>query len=86
MNTIARENRLESYIQRPLTKRQREILEVLGDKEMTARQICQKMRHTDMNFVRPRLTELERMGKVEIIGKAYDKLTQRNTSLYRRVK
>lgn len=81
---ISKECRKESYTQRPLN-RKKQILQIMGDKEMTARQVCRKMKHTDLNFVRPRLTEMVEEGLLEVVGKAYDKATERNVSVYRRI-
>lgn len=53
---------------------------------MTAREICMKLGSNDMNYVRPRLTELVQMGKIEIIGKKLDTETDRNTSVYQVVR
>ena len=78
-----KETRFESYIARPI--RANEILELLGDDELTARQIMQKSKYSDMNAIRPRLTELKESGKVEVVGKAYDTATRRNVALFKAV-
>lgn len=49
---------------------------------MTAREVCSKLGSNDMNYVRPRLTGLVQMGKIEIIGKKRDSVTNRTTSVY----
>lgn len=82
---ITEETRLESYLKTPTSKRQQMILEALGSKEMTARMIAQKLGFSDLNAVKPRLTELKSSGHVEACGKAYDMLTNRNVALFRRV-
>jgi len=82
----AQQTRLESYITRPQKTRKQQILEILGDREMTARMILKQMKHTDMNFVRPRLTEMVKDGILEICGSAFDKETDKNTVIYRRKK
>lgn len=84
MNRIAKENRVDSYIQRPL-RRYDLILKEMGDKEVTARSLAYAMGYQDLNAVRPRLTELERKGIIRICGKAYDTISKRNVSVYRRV-
>lgn len=81
---ISKECRKESYIQRPLS-RKKQILQIMGDKEMTARQVCRLMKHTDLNFVRPRMTEMVEEGLLEVVGKAYDKATERNVSVYKAI-
>jgi hypothetical protein len=82
----AQQTRLESYITRPQKTRKQQILEILGDREMTARMILKRMKHSDMNFVRPRLTEMVKDGILEICGSAFDKETDKNTVIYRRKK
>lgn len=82
----AQQTRLESYITRPQKTRKQQILEILGDREMTARMILKRMKHSDMNFVRPRLTEMVKDGVLEICGSAFDKETDRDTVMYRRKK
>jgi predicted HTH transcriptional regulator len=78
---ITKETRFESYIARPI--RANEILELMGEEEMTARQIMQKSKYSDMNAIRPRLTELKALGKIEAVGKAYDKATNRSVAVFR---
>lgn len=82
MNNILKETRRSSYIQRPFT-RQAEILDVMGDREMSARQICAALGAEDMNYVRPRLTELCKRGEIEVTKKAYDLATNRHVAMYR---
>lgn len=53
---ITKETRKESYISRPVT-RAADILEFIGDKEYTARQNAYGIGFTDLNSVKPRLTE-----------------------------
>lgn len=84
MNEITKETRLESYIAKP-DKRKGAILEVLGDREMSARQLATEMGFTERNAVAPRLTEMTNAGILEVCGKAYDALTDRKVALYRRV-
>lgn len=84
MNAVTRETRRASYLKRP--NRKMEILEVLGDRELTARQICAELGADDMNYVRPRLTELLQQGKVEVIGKTWDYATERKVAVWKVVK
>lgn len=85
MNAITRETRRESYLRRPVNRKV-EILEVLGDREMSARQIAAELGAEDMNYVRPRLTEMVQGGKVEVVSKAYDLATNRKVAMFRRVR
>lgn len=79
---ITREMRKESYIARPVT-RAADILKFLDGKEYTARQIAYGMGFTDLNAVKPRLTELKAAGLVEVTGKAYDETTKRRVAVWR---
>lgn len=85
-NRIARNCQLEAYKLRPGGRQWLiyGILEQYG--AMTAREVCMKLGSDDMNYVRPRLTELVQMGKIEIIGKKKDVITNRNTSVYQVIK
>ena len=85
MNPTLKQTRLDSYLQRPVSRAD-EILRALGDKQMTARQLMYALNRTDMNEVRPRLTELEKRGLVRVVGKAYDVRSKRNNGIYERVK
>lgn len=81
---ITKETRLESYIQRPATRKD-DILRFMGHDAMTARQIAYGMGYTDLNAVKPRISELKEEGKVKVIGKAYDNVTKRKVAVYRAV-
>lgn len=82
---ITEETRLESYLKTPTSKRQNMILECMGTREMTARMIATELGFSDMNAVKPRLTELKDKGIIEATGKAYDSLTKRSVAVFRRV-
>ena len=82
-NTITKETRQESYVVRP--KRTVQILAVLGEREMTAREIAYEMGYSDLNAVKPRLTELKEIGIVEVVGKKKDLVTDRNVAVWRKV-
>ena len=79
---ITKETRSESYITRPVT-RTADILEFMGDREYTARQIAYGLGFTDLNAVKARLTELKAAGLVEATGKAYDETTKRRVAVWR---
>lgn len=85
-NRIARDCQMKAYKIRPGGRQWLiyGMLEQYGP--MTAREICMKLGSNDMNYVRPRLTELVQMGKIEIIGKKLDTETDRNTSVYQVVR
>ena len=82
--SITKETRLESYLQRPV-KRCDEILAVMGDRPMTAREIAYALGFNDLNAVKPRLTELKNEGKVIVVGKARDNVTKRKVAVWRAI-
>ena len=65
------------------------ITEVLANKELTAREIAEIL--FEQGFVMtatrqevaPRLTELEKMERVEVVGSKVDVLTKKRVSIYR---
>ena len=81
---ITKETRLESYLQRPVSQRQNMILEALGDDEKSARMIATELGFSDLNAVKPRITELKQKGIIVVSGKAYDSLTKRTVALFKR--
>lgn len=83
MNEITRETRLESYLVRPVS-RKKAILDILGDKGMTAREIAYAMGFNDLNAVKPRLTEMKNEMLIVAVGKKVDPVTERNVAVWRR--
>ena len=65
------------------------ITEVLSNKELTAREIAEILFEQGyiMTATRqetaPRLTELEKMNRVEVVGSKVDVLTKKRVSIYR---
>lgn len=91
--SITEETRRESYqIVRPAAQRRRAIiLEVLGDKEMTATEIAEALfvrgdtPYYERNFAAPRLTELKADGKVKTVGKRFCEKSRRMVAVWARV-
>lgn len=87
---ITLENRNFANLEVDKQKRYREILEILGNKEMTAKEISFEMYlkgyipTAERNFTAPRLTELSIKGVVEPIGKKKCRWTNKMVSVYRR--
>ena len=87
---ILRENRNFANIQVDKQKRYNQILEILNDREMTAKEIANEMYRKEYtptderNFTSPRLTEMLRNGIVEVVGKKRCKWTGKSVSVYRR--
>ena len=69
-------------------KRYKQIIEVLQGKELTAKEIavemCKKgfIPTSERNFSAPRLTELEGIGKVAVIGKRKCQYTNKTVAVY----
>lgn len=81
-SNIPKETRQESYILRPVT-RVNDIVRVLGDDELTAREIAQRLGFNDRGYVAPRLTEMKAKGLVEVTGKRFDHISARNVAVWR---
>lgn len=76
--------RNESILKVDRYKRYNQIRDVLkGHKEgLTAREIAEKLNYIERNATAPRLTELEKMGEVKVIGAKYDCKTNRTVAVY----
>lgn len=91
MNEITRETRQLSFqdINKNKRKRYEQILEILKDKEMTAKEVAVEMYNrnltdsTDRNYSQPRLFELVNMNYVEVVGKKVCEYTNKKVSVYR---
>jgi hypothetical protein len=87
---ITLETKLESELSVDKQKRYEQILEVLGDRSMTAKEIANEMYMRGMiptnerNFTAPRLTELSINGIVEPIEKKKCLWTNKMVAVYRR--
>lgn len=72
-------------------KRYKQILDILGINQMTAKEIAVKMcekrliPNSERNFTAPRLTELCDKGIVEKVGKKKCKYTGKFVAVYRKV-
>jgi hypothetical protein len=90
--SVTTETRRESYeAVKPTTqKRRAAVLEVLGDKEMTATEIAEALyargdtKSAERNYAAPRLTELKAEGKVKTVGKRFCGKTGRNIAVWAR--
>lgn len=91
MNIITFMTRHKSYedMLEHLSERQKQILEILKDKEMTTREIAQELyirKHTntsDVNNARPRVTELEDLGFVTTDKTKRCSITNKEVAVYR---
>lgn len=85
------ETRRESYekVMPDVPNRKRLILKVLESGAKTAHEITQVLLYRniipyyDRNFVSPRLTELKKEQKVEVVGKKYEGRTDRHVAVWK---
>ena len=80
---ITQETRRESNKMVDRLTRCRKIMEAYATYgPMTARECARKLGFTDLNAVKPRITELCQKGYLRACGKAYDGLTKRNVAVF----
>lgn len=96
MNNITTQTKLESYKKLDSSRKRKLIYECLENGEYTARELAKKMYRTiDKNGERlletesrqevaPRLTELEKLGLVEVVDKRQDERSRRKVAVYRK--
>ena len=84
--TITEQTRRDAHeeIKPVKTDRKMQILIALGDEALTAREIMDALGFSDMNQVRPRLTELMTEDRIEVSGKRQDYMTGRTVAVFRR--
>lgn len=86
---ITYETRHDSHEKVNKEKRYMQIKEILGDKEMTAKEIadamCKKgyIPTNERNFVSPRATELLHDGIIDVVGKKKCKWTGKTVSVFK---
>lgn len=84
MSILARTNQRESLEKikevRPILYTQ--VLSVLSNKPLTAREIARKIGRYTRQDIQPRLTELLQLGLIKEEGKKYDTKTCRNVTAY----
>ena len=59
-----------------------QVLAVIGDEPLTAREIAKRIGRTNRQDIQPRITELLKRGMIEEKGKKWDKVTCRNVTAY----
>lgn len=84
MSIITRMNQKESLEKvqeiKPILYTQ--VLAVLSNKPLTAREIAKKIGRYTRQDIQPRLTELTKLGLIQEAGRKYDKHTNRNVTAY----
>lgn len=84
------ETKIDSYNRIDAKQRQEQVLEVLGDEMLTAKEIAVKMyekgytTNDDRNNASPRLNELLNLDLVEIYGKKTCEYTGKTVAVYRK--
>lgn len=87
---ISKETRAESYKDLNIKEKCKQVLECLGNKEMTAREVSNEMIRRgyttikERNSAAPRLTELFNDRKVVIVAKKIDIETGKKVAVYKR--
>ena len=82
MGVIATITRRESHGKTDKKTRKDQILTALKAGPMTARCVMQVLGYSDLNSVRPRLTELVQEGAVEEVGMLWDEVSECKVSVY----
>lgn len=88
LGAITLETRREAEKTVDKQQRYRQIFEVLYGRQMTAKEIAFEMYRegfiptSERNFTAPRLTELEKDGKVKVVGKKKCEYTGRTVAVY----
>lgn len=96
MDKITKETRKESFEKIQLKKKCKLVYEQLGSGEYTARELATKMYNTknengerltrtaERQETAPRLTELLKLGLVEVVNKKYDEISGCTVAVYKR--
>ena len=82
MGVLSNITRRESHAKVDKFTRKAKILVALQAGPMTARCVMQVLGYSDLNSVRPRLTELVQEGAVEEVGMLWDEVSERKVSVY----
>lgn len=87
-NYMAGQCSADAYAAMDKATRRLAVLHALGDGEMTAREIAERLGYTGLyarQAVHPRITELVQSGVLVVAGKRKDDKTGAMTSVYRRI-
>ena len=88
---INEETRKEAYMDLDIKEKQKQVLECLGNREMTVREVLREMlkrgytKINDRNEVAPRMTELFQKRRLVIVAKKVDEETGKSTAVYRNI-
>lgn len=88
--TQATRREAHEFIARKRDDRCEQILEVLGDRQLTVSEIVQELldkgviKYYDRNFVAPRLTEMREAGLVKVVGKRPCIMSGKNIAVWAR--
>lgn len=59
-----------------------QVLAVMGDEPLTAREVAKKIGRSTRQDIQPRIRELVKKGSIKEQGKKWDKVTCRNVTAY----
>lgn len=92
MSTLPEEMRRNAYkkVKPKITARAAHVLSVLGDNALTVSEIVNRMYRAkeipnkNRNYVAPRITELDKAGIIEAVGKRKSRLSNRPETVYQK--
>lgn len=90
-SAITKSTRRESHEKTDKQPMKQRVLEVLGNRELTAREVAEEMfkrgfiPYPARAVVQPRITELVAAEKIEAAGWKMDEETQRKVAVYKRI-
>lgn len=88
---INEETRKEAFMDLDIKEKQKQILECLGNREMTVREVLREMlkrgytKINDRNEVAPRMTELFQKRRLVIVAKKVDEETGKSSAVYKNI-
>lgn len=88
---INEETRKEAYMDLDIKEKQKQVLECLGNREMTVREVLREMlkrgytKINDRNEVAPRMTELFQKRRLVIVAKKVDEETGKSSAVYKNI-
>ncbi len=88
---INEETRKEAFMDLDIKEKQKQVLECLGNREMTVREVLREMlkrgytKINDRNEVAPRMTELFQKRRLVIVAKKVDEETGKSSAVYRNI-
>lgn len=85
---ITKDTRMRSFLKTERIPKRLQVLDIIGNKEMTAHEVAYEMYNKGLlpyparAIIQPRLTELVEKGLLEVIGDKLDMTTNRSVAIY----